>query len=70
MLILGIDTSCDDTSAAIVKDGFLVLSNIVSSQIKIHQKYGGVVPEIAARQHIKLIIPVIKQALKKAKIKK
>ena len=70
MLILGIDTSCDDTSAAVVKNGSLILSNIVSSQINIHQKYGGVVPEVAARQHIKLIIPVIKEALKKAKIKK
>jgi len=70
MLILGIDTSCDDTSAAVVRDGSLVLSNIVSSQEKIHAKYGGVVPEVAARKHIELIIPIIEKALQKAKIKK
>ncbi|MFA6296823.1 MAG: tRNA (adenosine(37)-N6)-threonylcarbamoyltransferase complex transferase subunit TsaD [Patescibacteria group bacterium] len=70
MLILGIDTSCDDTSAAIVKDGSFVLSNIVSSQTEIHRQFGGVVPEVAARSHIELIIPVIKQALQEANIKK
>ncbi len=70
MLILGIDTSCDDTSAAIVKDGSFVLSNIVSSQTEIHKEFGGVVPEVAARKHIELIIPVIKQAISEAKITK
>ena len=71
MIILGIETSCDETSASIVeyKGGkFKVLSSIVSSQIKIHQKTGGVVPEVAAREHVKDIIPVIDRAIKKAKI--
>ncbi|MDD3887891.1 MAG: tRNA (adenosine(37)-N6)-threonylcarbamoyltransferase complex transferase subunit TsaD [Patescibacteria group bacterium] len=70
MLILGIDTSCDDTSAAVIKDGSFVLSNVVSSQTEIHREFGGVVPEVAARHHIELIIPVIKQALAKANITK
>lgn len=68
MLTLGIDTSCDDTSAAIVKDGCLILSNIVSSQTEIHKEFGGVVPEVAARKHLELIIPVIKKSLKQAKV--
>lgn len=63
MLILGIDTSCDDTSAAVLKDR-KILSNIVSSQIKIHSKYGGVVPEIASRKHIEWIWDVVEKALK------
>ena len=53
MKILAIETSCDETSVAIIEDGKKVLSNIVSSQIKIHEKYGGVVPEIASRHHRK-----------------
>jgi N6-L-threonylcarbamoyladenine synthase len=68
MLILGIETSCDETSASIVeiKRGcFNILSNVISSQIKIHQKYGGVVPELAARKHTENIIPVIDLALSK-----
>ncbi len=67
MIILGIETSCDDTSIAIVEDGSRVLSNIVSSQIKDHQKFGGIVPEIAARKHIENILPVLDLALKEAK---
>lgn len=67
--ILGIETSCDETSAAIVKNGRHVLSNIISSQIDLHKKYGGVVPEIASRKHVELIIPVIDQALSEAGIK-
>ena len=55
MRILGIETSCDETSASVVEDGKLVLSNIISSQIEIHKEYGGVVPEIASRHHIKNI---------------
>jgi len=62
-LILGIETSCDETAAAIVKDGKKIISNIVASQISIHQKYGGVVPEIASRKHMEDIIPVIDKAL-------
>lgn len=72
MIILAIETSCDETSAAILRAtrGHLeLLSNIVSSQIDIHKQYGGVVPEIAARHHIKNIIPVILEALTKSKIK-
>ncbi|MCG2821924.1 MAG: tRNA (adenosine(37)-N6)-threonylcarbamoyltransferase complex transferase subunit TsaD, partial [Candidatus Atribacteria bacterium] len=62
-LILGIETSCDETAAAIVEDGKKIISNVVASQISIHQKYGGVVPEIASRKHIECIIPVIDKAL-------
>ncbi len=68
MLILGIDTSCDDTCAAVVEDGCKILSNIISSQVEFHREYGGVVPEIASRKHILNIQPVIQQALEKALI--
>lgn len=68
MYILGIDTSCDDTSSAILEDGKRVLSNIVHSQIKVHHPYGGVVPELASREHIRNILPVVKEALHKAGI--
>lgn len=63
MLILGIDTSCDDTSAAVVKDGRSILSNVVSGQEVIHRKYGGIVPELASRSHIEMIWPVVNEAL-------
>jgi len=66
MLILGIDTSCDDTSASIVEDGTRIVSNIVTSQDDIHRKYGGIVPELASRQHIEMIWPVVDEAMKKA----
>ncbi len=69
MLILGIDTSCDDTAAAVVENGTRVLSNIVSNQTEIHKKYGGIVPELASRRHIEMIWPVIDEALKAAGIK-
>ena len=65
-LILGIESSCDETAAAVVKNGREVLSNVISSQIDIHTLYGGVVPEIASRKHIERINQVIKQALKDA----
>jgi len=65
-LIMGIETSCDETAAAIVEDGKIIISNIVASQISIHQKYGGVVPEIASRKHVEYIIPVIDKALKES----
>ncbi|MBI5075283.1 MAG: tRNA (adenosine(37)-N6)-threonylcarbamoyltransferase complex transferase subunit TsaD [Nitrospirae bacterium] len=68
MLILGIDTSCDDTSAAVVQDGRKIISNIVSSQSDIHTKYGGIVPELASRRHIEMIMPVVEEALKQAGI--
>ncbi|NTW61899.1 tRNA (adenosine(37)-N6)-threonylcarbamoyltransferase complex transferase subunit TsaD [Candidatus Saccharibacteria bacterium] len=63
MKILGIETSCDETAAAIVEDGRKLLSNVVNSQIDIHAVYGGVVPEVAARSHIEVINPVVNQAL-------
>ena len=66
MLILGIETSCDETAAAVVEDGRVVLSNVIASQIDIHAAYGGVVPEVAARSHIEVILPVIHEALEKA----
>src|SRR5512136_1416553 len=64
--ILAIETSCDDTGAAVILDGRKILSNIVSSQIPIHQKYGGVVPELASRRHIESIVPIVTEALEKA----
>ena len=69
IIILGIETSCDETSAAVVKNGRHIMSNIISSQIDLHKKYGGVVPEIASRKHVELILPVINQALEEAGIK-
>lgn len=66
--ILGIETSCDETAAAIVSNGNIVRSSVVSSQIKLHEKYGGVVPEIASRAHIEQIHPVITEAMNKANI--
>ncbi len=67
MKILGIETSCDETAASLVEDGRKILSNIIASQIDIHALYGGVVPEVASRQHMLAIIPVIEQALSEAK---
>jgi N6-L-threonylcarbamoyladenine synthase len=64
--ILGIETSCDETAAAVVRNGTEVLSNIISSQIKLHQKYGGVVPEIASRAHIEKIYPIVEQAIEQS----
>ena len=63
MLVLGIDTSCDDTSCAVVRDGREILSSVVSSQIDVHRKFGGVVPELACRCHIRNVLPVIDAAL-------
>ena len=67
--ILGIETSCDETSVAVVKNGREVLSNVINSQINIHEKYGGVVPEIASRSHIEVINAVYKEALVQANMK-
>ncbi len=67
-LILGIESSCDETSAAVVSDGKEVLSNIIASQIDWHRKFGGVVPEIASRKHVELINPVIEEALEEARV--
>ena len=68
--ILGIETSCDETAAAVVRNGCEILSNVISSQIEIHQKYGGVVPEIASRAHIEKIYPIVEQAIVQAGIDK
>ena len=68
MKVLGIETSCDETAAAVVQDGRLLLSNAIASSADLHVQYGGVVPEIAARSHIEVIIPVVKQALWQAQV--
>lgn len=68
ILILGIESSCDETSCAIVKNGREVLSNVINSQIKIHEKFGGVVPEIASRNHVEVISDVVKEALRQANV--
>jgi N6-L-threonylcarbamoyladenine synthase len=65
-LILGIETSCDETGAAVVRSGQQILSNVVASQIATHQPYGGVVPELASREHLRAIVPVVRQALAEA----
>jgi len=69
MLILGIETSCDETSISVVSDGSKVLSNIISSSLHLHRRYGGVVPEIACRHHTELINIVLEKSLKQAKVK-
>ncbi|MDY0045136.1 MAG: tRNA (adenosine(37)-N6)-threonylcarbamoyltransferase complex transferase subunit TsaD [Syntrophales bacterium] len=66
MLVLGIESSCDETAASVVSDGDKILSNVIASQVNIHSRYGGVVPEVASRHHIEAIIPVIGEALKGA----
>ncbi|MFA5553202.1 MAG: tRNA (adenosine(37)-N6)-threonylcarbamoyltransferase complex transferase subunit TsaD [Phycisphaerae bacterium] len=68
--ILGIETSCDETAAAVVADGTTVKSTIVSSQVKLHEQYGGVVPEVASRAHVEKILPVLRQTLQQAQITK
>ncbi len=66
MNVLGIETSCDETAAAVVEDGRRIRSNIVASQVKLHARYGGVVPELASRQHVEAIVPVVEEALGQA----
>src|SRR6202161_1469352 len=66
--ILGIESSCDETAAAVVADGREILSSIVASQIDIHRQYGGVVPELASREHLRQIVPVVREALNKANL--
>jgi len=66
MLILGIESSCDETAAAVVEDGRRVLSSVVASQVDVHHRYGGVVPELASRKHIEAILPVTQEALSQA----
>lgn len=68
-LVLGIETSCDETAAAVVADGHKVLSNVIASQIDLHADYGGVVPELASRKHVELVLPVLQQALREAGVR-
>jgi len=70
MLILGIESSCDETAAAVVEDGCRVRSSVVASQVDVHHRYGGVVPELASRKHIEAILPVVTDALDQAGLKK
>src|SRR5712692_5287635 len=66
MRILGIESSCDETAAAVVEDGEFVRSSVVASQLATHGKYGGVVPELASREHLRAIVPVVRAALQEA----
>ena len=66
-VILGIETSCDETAAAVVENGRTVRSSVVASQLQTHQRYGGVVPELASREHLRAIVPVVRQAIREAK---
>src|SRR5512140_88930 len=66
MRILGIESSCDETAAAVVEDGEAILSSVVASQMVTHGKYGGVVPELASREHLRAIVPVVREALDRA----
>ena len=66
--ILGIESSCDETAAAVVADGREILSSVIASQIDIHRKYGGVVPELASREHLRRIVPVVREAVEQAKM--
>src|SRR5919107_1194324 len=68
MLVLGIESSCDETAAAIVRDGTQILSSVISSQIEFHKPYGGVVSELAFREHLEKIEPIVDEALEKASV--
>jgi N6-L-threonylcarbamoyladenine synthase len=68
MIVLGIETSCDETAAAVVEDGTRILSSVVASQVDIHRRYGGIVPEVASRQHMLSILPTLEQALSDASL--
>ena len=68
MLVLGIETSCDETAAAVVRDGREIVSSIIASQVKTHERWGGVVPEIASREHLNKIVPIVEQALGDARV--
>ncbi|GLI36414.1 tRNA (adenosine(37)-N6)-threonylcarbamoyltransferase complex transferase subunit TsaD [Desulforhabdus amnigena] len=68
MLILGVESSCDETAAAVVEDGKKILSDVIASQVAVHSPYGGVVPELASRKHVEAILPVIAQALEEARV--
>jgi len=66
MLVLGIETSCDETAAAVVRDGREILSSVIASQIESHKRFGGVVPEISSREHLDKIVPIDNEALARA----
>jgi len=68
MLVLGIESSCDETAAAVIEDGRIIRSNIIASQVAIHAPYGGVVPELASREHLDRIAPVVTSALEEVAI--
>lgn len=68
MLVLGIETSCDETAAALVRDGREILSSVISSQVPIHKRFGGVVPELASREHLDKIVPVVNEAFERARV--
>ena len=68
MLVLGIESSCDETAAAVVADGEQILSNVVASQVALHAKYGGVVPELASREHLRKIEPVVGEVCARARV--
>src|ERR671914_392399 len=63
MFVLGIESSCDETAAAVVRDGREMLSSVISSQVDVHKRFGGVVPELASREHLDKIVPVVEEAL-------
>ncbi|MGH9356359.1 MAG: tRNA (adenosine(37)-N6)-threonylcarbamoyltransferase complex transferase subunit TsaD, partial [Terriglobia bacterium] len=69
MLVLGIESSCDETAAAVVENGERILSSVVASQVMTHEKYGGVVPELASREHLRKIAPVVEEACRRAQIR-
>src|SRR5437763_15061003 len=70
MLVLGIESSCDETAAAVVRDGREILSSVISSQVEIHKRFGGVVPELASREHLDKIVPVVEEAFARARVSK
>src|ERR687884_228570 len=70
MLILGIESSCDETAAAIVRDGREMVSSVIASQIEIHKRFGGVVPELASREHLDKIVPVVEEAFTRAQVRR
>jgi len=68
MRVLGIESSCDETAAAVVADGERILSSIVASQVLTHERFGGVVPELASREHLRKIVPVVEEACRVARV--
>src|SRR5216684_1428825 len=69
MLVLGIETSCDETAAAVVRDGREIVSSVIASQIETHKRFGGVVPELASREHLDKIVTIVEEAFERAKLR-